>query len=154
MSNICKLIQIKLNKWIKVLLQGSVSAGFDASLDTAPDSLSGPILQLQICRWSRRHPPGAISSIFQPDKHRLISFPVAGGSDSWRCRVSEEIHLLLFLLISDKEISVLTSSHSFFTWWQRSLTSSTQSHKSAGKVNQTAAAEAKQAMVHLFLRRD
>lgn len=62
MSNICELIQIKPNNWIKVQFQGSVLAGFDASLDTAPGSLSAPILQLQICRWSSSHPPGATSS--------------------------------------------------------------------------------------------
>lgn len=46
MRNVCELIQIKLNNWIKVQLQGSVSAGFDASLDTAPVSQFGSILQL------------------------------------------------------------------------------------------------------------
>ena len=61
-----ELNQIKSYNRINILLQGSVSAGFDASLDTAPSSLSGPVLQLQICRWSRSHPPGATSSQLLP----------------------------------------------------------------------------------------
>lgn len=160
MSNICKLTQIKLNKWIKVQLQSSVSADFDDSLDTAPDSLSGPILQLQICRWSRSHPPGAtssqpwpswecpfsnlISTVLSPSPWLGIQTLDAAGSQR-RSICSVSLSLMLH--------SVLTSSHSFFTCWQRSLTSTTQSHKSAGKVNQTAVPETNQEMLHLFLRR-
>lgn len=66
LNNLFELTQIKSHNRIKVLLQGSVAAGFDASLDTAPSSLSGLVLQLQICSCSRSHPPGTTSSQLSP----------------------------------------------------------------------------------------
>lgn len=49
-NNLFELTQMESYNRIKVLLQGSVSAGFDASVDTVPSSLSDPILQVQMCR--------------------------------------------------------------------------------------------------------
>lgn len=62
MNNLFELTQIKSHSRVEVLLQGSVSAGFDASLDAAPSSLSGPIVHLQMRRWSGGHPPEATNS--------------------------------------------------------------------------------------------
>lgn len=144
MSNLFELISIKPFNRIKVLLQGSVSAGFDISLDTAPSSLSGPIVQLQICRWSRSHPPGAISSQPWPSWESPFSDPLSTdcllllhcglGVQTLDAAGSQRSSICSFSL-SLVSHSVLTSSHSFFTWWQRSLTSSIESRKSAGKVN-------------------
>lgn len=62
MNNLFELTKIKSCKRIKVLLKGSVSTGFDASLDTAPSSLSvlnriwkggGEVLGLGVEFWGR-----------------------------------------------------------------------------------------------------
>lgn len=142
MSNICELIQIKPNNWIKVPLQGFVSAAFDAPLDTAPISLSGPILQLQICRWSRSHPPGATSS--QPPPSWESPFSNLISTDyllllhrgwGFRLLALQGLRGDLSALSPYLWCCTLCWPPSFFTWWQRSLTSSTPSSKSAGKIN-------------------
>lgn len=85
-----------------------------------------PTPYLQICRWSRSHPPDARThklsplttmraSVFQTTDSTCIAFSALSGSGSWSCRVLENTRSISFLrpLMLG---SLLTSSCSFFIW--------------------------------------
>lgn len=129
-----------MDKGVVAALSGSWLWCFPAHSSRRPFWPFSAAANLQVeqerSSWGHQLPALTIVgvSIFHPDKHRLSSPSPQLGVQTLDAAGPQRRSICSFSLSLMLD-SVLTSSHSFFTRWQRSLTSSTQSHKYAGKLN-------------------